>query len=60
MTDAPEDIDWCARGAHAWQLVPVAQAEDPLAECKCCGVKAVFRFGEWVLLGEDDAPGRPG
>nr|WP_317892021.1 hypothetical protein [uncultured Sphingomonas sp.] len=42
--------DHCAEGAHAWQLVPVAEGENPLAIATCCGVKAEKRWGEWMLI----------
>lgn len=63
MVDAPappdDDAPECDGIGHAWRILP-AEGHVQHAVARCCGIRAVSRFGgPWERLDEDEPPGSP-
>ncbi|WP_211280111.1 hypothetical protein, partial [Sphingomonas dokdonensis] len=51
-----DDAPTCDGIAHAWRILP-ADGDVHHAVARCCGIRAVSRFGgPWVLVAEDQPP----
>jgi hypothetical protein len=55
MADDPEPYQ-CDGAAHEWVSAFAEEGEEQAAVAKCCGVRAVKKWGEWML--ESDLPGK--
>lgn len=63
MVDAPalpdDDAPECDGIGHAWRILP-GDWQEQHAVARCCGIRAVSRFGgPYERLHDDEAPGSP-
>ena len=56
MRKPPPEPYQCDGTAHEWEAVPPKEGEEQAAVAKCCGVRAVKKWGEWLL--ESELPGK--
>jgi hypothetical protein len=55
MAKPPPEPYQCDGIAHEWVVVPTGPGEEQVAIALCCGIRAVKKWGEWML--ESDLPG---
>jgi hypothetical protein len=56
MPKPPPEPYQCDGTAHEWAPAEAQQGEDEAAIALCCGIRAVKKWGEWML--ESDLPGK--